>query len=382
MAEPVVNSKDTGQSKDDNTNGKQSTCASSCGVNQANIEPGTASGVGSTQVNANHIIQYPRQPKYTDGKWISLGSLLGALLSKFADKGSIDKAKDAEKDWKRINQQLHDKGNELWKLAPAERSRADDADADLANQYKWNTDRRDAELARAEKLDDCNDSLHDKFCQFAQCGYVPDYDGIKARIMADVASQTKKARDQLCKNLNRYSVRQCCNIETTLATQAISTTVSALYKAREDERARAWQINEGLITKAVEMMENHRNNRTNTAANFDRTAISIQEKRYAAHNGNYFDLTKLGGDFLSSAGRNYAWLAESYRKTAEKSANDLANLGALVAVVLGYWLAGEDGDGCGGGSQQKQQSGGATKPTAPSGGGSQNINSGISGVTP
>lgn len=380
MAE--VNSKDTGQSKDDNTNGKQSTCASSCGVNQANIEPGTASGVGSTQVNANHIIQYPRQPKYTDGKWISLGSLLGALLGKFADKGSIDKAKDAENNWKRINQQLHDKGNELWNLAPPEKSLADAADADLANQYKWNVDRRDAELARAEQLDACNDSLHEKFCQFAQCGYVPDYDGIKSRIMADVASQTKKARDQLCKSLSRYSVRQCCNIETMLATQAVSTTVSALYKAREDERARAWQINEGLIAKAVDTMENHRNNRVNSASAFDKTAINVQEKRYAAHNGNFFDLNKLGGDFLSSAGRNYAFLAESYRKTAEKASSDLSNLGALIAVVLGYWLTGQEDDNeCGGGKSSSSNKPAASTPSGGTGG-TQNINSGISGVTP
>lgn len=365
---------------DEAKKGQQGACASSCGVNTANVEAGTASGVGSTQVNANHIIQYPRQPKYTDGKWISLGSLLGALLGKFAEKGSIDKAKAAELNWKIINQQLHAKGNELWDLAPAEKAIAEDADSDLANQYIWNVNQRDAELGRAEKLDDCNDSLHDKLCQFAQCGYVPDYDGIKARIMADVATQTKKAREQLCKNLNRYSVRQCCNIETMLATQAISTTVSSLYKAREDERARAWQINEGLITKAVETFETHRNARLNSAAAFDKTAIGVQQNRYSAHNGNYFDLAKLGGDFLSSAGRNYAWLADSYRKTAEKSSSSLSNLGALIAMVLGIWLTGEntDSDNCGGSSGgAKPKTGTPKKPTT---GGTPSVDSGLTGT--
>lgn len=323
------------------TNGKEQTaCASACGVNQANIGAGQATGVGSTQVNANHIIQYPKQPKYTDGKWISLGSLIGALLGKFAEKGSIDKAKDAESKWSKINQQLHDKGNELWGYAPDEKSRADDADADLENHHAWNVGQRDAELARAEKLDACNDALHEKLCQFATCGYTPDYDGITARIKADVAGQVKKSREQLTKNLNRYSVRQCCGVETALATSAIATTVSALYKAREDERSRAWQINEQMLYKTAEVMERNRDARMTSAANFDKSGVGIQQNRFLHHNNNFIDWVKVGGDFLSSAGRNYAWLADSHRKTAEKSSSSLSNLGALIAMAIGLWTAG------------------------------------------
>lgn len=318
---------------------EQGTCASSCGVNQAYIEKGDASGTGATQVNANHIIQYPKQPKYTDGKWISLGSLIGALLGKFAEKGSIDKAKEAESNWARINQQLHDKGNELWNLAPAERSRADDADADLENEYNWNKAQRDAELARAEKLDACADELNAKMCQFATCGYTPDYDGIGARIRADIAASLKKSRTELTHNLNRYSARQCCGIEKALATTAVATTVSAMTKAYEDERARAWQINEKMLYQTAAQIEQHRNGRITSAAAFDKTGIGIQQTRYVNHNNNYIDWTKAGGDFLSSAGRNYAWLSESHRKTAEKASSSLSNLGALIAMALGMWLS-------------------------------------------
>lgn len=321
-----------------NGEGEQTSCAASCGVNQAYVGKGEATGTGSTQVNANHIIQYPKQPKYTDGKWISLGSLLGALLGKFAEKGSIDKAKDAEKNWAKINQQLHDKGNELWGLAPKERSLADKADADLENHHSWNVAQRDAETNRAEKLDNCNDDLHKKMCQFATCGYTPDYDGITSRIKADVAKQLKASRQQLTKGLNRYSVKQCCGVETALATSAIATTVSALYKAREDERSRAWQINEQMIYKTAELMERHRDARMLSAAGFDKAGIGVQQARYTNHNNNFIDWVKVGGDFLSSAGRNYAWLADSHRKTAEKSSSSLSNLGALIAMAVGLWL--------------------------------------------
>lgn len=347
-----VNSQDTGQSNVDNKNGNQTqgTCATSCGVNQAYVEKGEATGTGSTQVNANHIIQYPRQPKMDDGKWIAIGSLLGALLGKFADNGTINKAKDAEGKWKVINEQLADKGREIWGRMPNEATEADKADNDLENQYDWNIARRDDELGRAQKLDDCNDNIHEKICEFASCGYTPDYDGITARIKADVASQTKKQREQMCKSLNRYSANQCCGIETALATAAISTTVGALYKAREDERSRAFQITEGLLFKAGELMENHRNGRFTSAMALDKTGINIQQTRYAQHNDNYQKLAALGAEFLSSAGKNYAWLAESYRRTADKMSGDLANLGALIAVVLSLWLgenAGENNCGCG-----------------------------------
>lgn len=338
-----------------NAGGKQNACASACGVNQAHVEAGTASGVGSTQVNANHIIQYPRQPKLDDGKWMAIGSLLGALLGKFADNGTINKAKSAEDKWKTLNEQLHNKGLELWTYAPDEKALADDADSDLENEYTWNVNQRDAELNRAEKLDDCNDTLHEKLCQFAQCGYTPDYDGIKSRIMADVAAQTKKARSEMCRSLNRYSVRACCGIETALATTAVATSVSALYKAREDERSRAWQINEGLLYKATELMEQHRATRTASSASFDKTAINVQQTRYAQHWNNFMDLTRLGGDFLSSAGRNYAWLAESYRKTAEKMTSSLSSLGALIALVLSMWLGYDSGENsCGSADGGKQ----------------------------
>lgn len=313
------------------------------------IEPVEATGTGSVVNSSPVVIQVPRQPKQDDGKWMLIGSLLGSILGNYANESMIKKAKAAEDTWNVLNKQLHDKGNEIWNRMPEAMDKANKADDDLEKHHQWNTELSDSEKARAEKLDGCNDSLHEKICQFAQCGYVPDYDGIKARIMADVAGVTKKKREELCKNLNRYSVRQCCGIETALATSAISTTVSALYKAREDERARAWQINEGLLFKAAEMMERDRSNRLKDAMTARNTAVSIQKDRYNNHNNNYLNFAKLGGEFLSAAGRNYAWLADSYRKTAEKGKLSLAQLGGLlgvVAYVLKNAVSEEDNKAC------------------------------------
>ncbi len=109
------------------------------------------------------------------------------------------------------------------------------------NQYDWNIAGRDDEL--------CPNSwttamIHEKLCSKA---IHLTMTGVTFRIKKQMQLKTKKQREQMCKNLNRYSARQCCRSETALAAAAISTTVGALYKAREDERARAWQINEGYI---------------------------------------------------------------------------------------------------------------------------------------
>lgn len=330
------------------------------GSQNVNIEPVSAPGTGSVAVQSPVVIQVPRQPKTDDGKWMMIGSMIGSLLGFFANGSILDKAKSAEDNWKKLNEELHAKGKELWGRMPEEQADADKADNDLENQYDWNINLRDAERARAEKLDDCNDTLHEKICAFANCGYVPDYDGIKARIVADVQAVTKNKRAELCKNLNRYSARQCCGIETALATSAISTTVSALYKAREDERSRAWQINEGLLFKATEMMEKHREARMQVATNADKVGIQIQQERYRSHNNNYFELAKLGADFLTSAGKNYAWLAESYRRTAEKDKSSLSTFGALLGMItymIYQAMETEDNKPCG----QKQTT--TTPPT-------------------
>ncbi len=58
-------------------------------------------------------------------------------------------------------------------------------------------------------------------------------------------------------------------------------------------------------------MENHRNGRFGSAA-WIKLGINIPaNSRYASHNDGYHKLA-LGADFLSSAGKNYAWLAEGY----------------------------------------------------------------------
>ena len=320
-----------------------------------NIEPVEAAGTGSVVNSSPVVIQVPRQPKPDDGKWMMIGSMIGSLLGFYSNGSILDKAKDAEDKWKRLNEELHAKGKELWDKMPGEWDEANKADNDLENQYDWNIRLRDTELGRAERLDNCNDTLHDKLCAFANCGYTPDYDGIKSRIIADVQAATKKRREELCKSLNRYSARQCCGIETALATSAMSTTVSALYKAREDERARAWQINEGLLFKTAELMESHRNGRMSSATSADKVGINIQQTRYDRHRDNYMQLSTLGADFLSSAGKNYAWLAESYRKTAEKDKSSLSTFGALLGMIsfmIYQAINSEDNKPCGDKTEQ------------------------------
>lgn len=327
---------------------KQSTGGSA--LNQATVGAGTASGTGSTMVNSNHILQYPRQPRPDDGKWIAIGSMIGALLGLFASKGTIEKAKAAEDKWRYINDQLFEKGKEMWDLMPQEKSKADAADGEIDNLYHHELDLRNEEENRMRGLDSCNDMAFAKLCEYVQCGYQPDYGGILKRAQADAAVQTQIKRRELCKNLNRYNTKACCGIETQLAMQSVNSVVGAVSQLREKERAQQYQINEGLYAKAAEMFDRARNLRFGNARDIDKTAIALQQDKYKRHNQNYYDLARFGGDLLSSAGKNFAYLAESYRKTAEKDNGGLATLFGIIAALLPAVIdmTSPDDSGCGG----------------------------------
>ena len=60
----------------------------------------------------------------------------------------------------------------------------------------------------------------------------------------------------------------------------------------------------------------------------------VETNRYTGHTAEAEGSIKTGGDFLSSAGQNYAWLAESLRRSAEKDTGNFSALGALIIPLL------------------------------------------------
>jgi hypothetical protein len=86
--------------------------------------------------------------------------------------------------------------------------------------------------------------------------------------------------------------------------------------AGEKERQFAWLQQTDLTYKTTALIETHRLGRTNSSLNFDRS----------------------GGDFLSSAGKNFAFLAESLRRTAQLDGGSFATLGAVGALFLSQYF--------------------------------------------
>lgn len=296
-------------------------------------------------VSSNHVLQFPRQPKRDDGKWIAFGSLLGALAGKLASSSLIGKAKDAESKWKTANEKLYDAGIDQLNKAPGEWGKMLDVEADIEQDADWNVAGRDVEQAYAYRLDNCNDELHAKLCQYVQCGYKPDYYGIATRVVAAAEAATAKECKELKRGLNRYAVDRCCDIGVKLATAKVMSVVGTVSKLREDERRKQWEVNSELIFKGAELIEKHRQGRLSTAMDFDKANADLRKYLYTARNKNYLDLVKSGGEFLAAAGKNYGWLADSLRKTAEKDGTGMANLGALIAMVVATFWCGP-GFGC------------------------------------
>lgn len=308
--------------------------------NTAQIGETKSSGTNSPAFSANHIIQYPKQPVRDDGMWLALASLFGTIIGRIASTSLIKKAKNAENEWNKILERMRDVAYDLIdNQAPLERELAKAADDWLLEMADFMKDLGLDEEDYADKLEPCNDLIHEKLCQFITCGYQPDYLGISMRVTADAEAKAKNKRQELCRTVGRYGVNQCCDIETRIALATSAEIVGAVTKAREAERQKAWELNYKLYFEGAELFEKHRSTRKNTSKGYLDSSTQIQGNRYNAHNKNYQDLLRLGLEVLASVGKNYAWLAQSYRTTAEKDAAGLSNLLGLAVVLIGYWLS-------------------------------------------
>lgn len=333
-----------------NSGGTGTAAAGKATVNHAQVEKTDVKADGNGNValgfNANHILQFPRQPKRDDGKWVAMGSLLGALLGKIASASIMKQVKEAESKWREVNDALFNKGKDQWAKAPGEWDKMLTAEADVDADSDWNKTQRDGEINYAYSLNTCNDEIHAKLCQYVNCGYKPDYYGIATRAIAAAEVAAEKECREMKKGLNRYSAKGCCDMGIRLATAKVMSVVGTVSKQREEERRKQWEINNELMFKGAELFEKHRQQRINDAVTFDKEHSAHAKWLYDKRNYNYYKLVELGGEFLAAAGKNYGWLADSLRKSAEKDAAGLSSLGAMIAVVVGLFLCGNPFNAC------------------------------------
>lgn len=302
--------------------------------NQATIGGVQPSGNGNVGISSNHIIQYPRQPKRDDGKWLAIGSLLGTLVGKFASQSLIDKAKDAETKWRVVNDLLYERGKRHLDDGDSEWDNRKGPEKELEDAATWYTDRRNDEYDYGNSLNACNDALHAKLCAFVQCGYKADYRGISERVIATAEAAILKERRETYKNINRYAVGECCDTEQRFATAKVMAVVGTVSQLREAERQKAFDTNMKLLFDGAETIEKHRQQRMVTSSNWAREGFNAWDKLYNSRVKNAFDLWNLGGTMLASAAKNYGWLADSLRKTADKDMSGMASLGSLIALLI------------------------------------------------
>ena len=294
----------------------------------------SAGAAGAVAFNSPHIIQYPKQYRPVDGKWAAISSIIGSLVGKWANADKLSEASDAEGKWKLINDDLYTKGKSEWERIAPERAKADAADDILDAKAKWECEVADAEKTNADKLLECADNSFEKLCQLMDCGYQPDYDGILARAKADAEREFVGKSEEMCRSLNRYNALGVACIEKELAMAKMSAVVGATTTARQQALETAWKMNSDLMFKVNSAVESGRLARQSTALSWANACTTIQTNRYNAHNQNGYESLRAGADLLASAGQNYAWLADSLRKSAELDAGNFGALAALVTALL------------------------------------------------
>ena len=179
--------------------------ADACYTNTIKVEPVSNSGTNGTCISSPHIVQYPKVPLRDDGKWMAIGGIIGSLIGKFANEGKLDDASSAEDTWRNLNDQLKGMGATEWQRVPDQRSIALAADVRIKDAATKNWTYALDEKAYSDKLKECDDALHNRLCALAQCGYIPDYDGILARARADAAALVDAKRAAVYRDASRYN---------------------------------------------------------------------------------------------------------------------------------------------------------------------------------
>jgi hypothetical protein len=313
---------------------QNSNMASCLAPQQVQIKEAQASGANSTAFSAPTVIQYPRPPRNDSSKYVAIGSIMGTLLGRLANSGRLNEASSAEDTWKGLNGQLKDRGIGNWTRSDEDRTASNtqygkvDARADIL------VTRADEEDARADVLSTCLDSLHQKLCAYAECGYKPDYDGILTRVKVDAAAVAQEKIKQVCYTANRYNTGINADVACEIQKTAVLATVGTAAKLREDERQFMWKFKGDLYAKTAQTFESHRNGRLQNELQF--TDRALQSYRAVAEQRGQRSLQwdSQGGQMVSSAGQNYAWLAESLRRTAQLDSGDFAALGVGLALLL------------------------------------------------
>lgn len=233
----------------------------------------SSAGTNTTATTTNTIVQYPRPPRRDDGKWMSIGSMVGSLFGMLYNADIIDDAKDAEKKWRELTDHFNDTGIKL---------------------ENW-----------ADTLVPCNDELHAALCKFAQCGYQADYAGVFRRARQSAGLAAAAAWRKVCRGSQRYNVGLNDDVYSGILRAEIMATVQATTLAVEQEREKAFELNYELLAKTTQIFE-----------------------------ADYLNRMKMSADYLAGAGTNYGFLAQSLRATAKADMGDMTALGAALGILL------------------------------------------------
>ena len=201
---------------------------------------------------------------------MAIASVVGSLAGRAYSSSTLDKAKDAEKVWRGLNDAIKNKGMDVF-----------DNTSDVPQKY----------------ADDILSALY----EFVKTGYCPDYLGILNTAVQSAAVQFDAQIAAMKRQAGRYNTGLNANVELETRHQQAAAIVLAYATAAESARQFMWSANFDMLHGTAEEMENIKNRRI-----------------------------ELGADLLASAGQNYANVAQSLRQTA---AMDSGGMEAIITVL-------------------------------------------------
>lgn len=228
----------------------------------------------AAEAKGNSVTQILRAPNM-DGQFLMVGNLIGALVGRLYNSGTLEKAKDAEKLLRSNIDKLSDTGNSIM---------------DKGNKDPY-----------APNMDSLFKILYDT----AAKGYCPNYQNIFQESVYNSIVSARRQQKNIITFSNRYNISIPMTTAVSIRSSQTIAAVSSYTRTAEQARQFMWEASLNYQIKIGDLFEK-----------------------------TYMDFETIGGEMVAGSATGAANLSQSLRQTAAMDIGDWSALVGMVALLL------------------------------------------------
>lgn len=317
---------------DENKDGKK--C---CEATTIEVGDSKAEGTGSVCITQPHIVNYPKPPPRDDGLMWAIGSIVGTMLGKYANKKIIKEAHKEEQALKDLNKKIEDAGLSDFDKAKELENKAFQLQDNVLARADQITQKGDMEYDYGQTLMPDIDKLNSEIRESMRCLYTPDYKNALSIIKADTEKAIAIEKEKICRNKDRYNIGFDCdsNIKLSMASaNNILANANIAYAQEYDKKLNALKAK----TEYVAKLENTRLARNQSGVDLLSRGVSLVEKSRDITIDYSYKTKLIALDLITASAKNHLWVAQSLRETAKNTLDDFSkSIPFIVNTIFGFY---------------------------------------------